>query len=116
MAWEKNEKPLELRQLLEENFLQNEHGRWYVPDPHKAQDLERMREKALLREFRQYAEGRGRLRVFRKEAVLAGFRRAWREKDYETIVRVAHRLPLRVLQEDPALLMYYDNALGKVEE
>ncbi len=115
MAWEKNEKPLELRQLLEENFLQDEHGRWYVPDPHKAQDLERMREKALLREFRQYAEGRGRLKVFRKEAILAGFRRAWREKDYETIVRVAHRLPLRVLQEDPALLMYYDNALGKVE-
>jgi len=115
MAWEKNEKPLELRQLLEENFLQDEHGRWYVPDPHKAQDLERMREKALLREFRQYAEGRGRLKVFRKEAVLAGFRRAWREKDYGTIVRVAHRLPLRVLQEDPALLMYYDNALGKVE-
>jgi len=115
MAWEKNEKPLELRQLLEENFLQDEQGRWYVPDPNKAQDLERLREKALLREFRQYAEGRGPLKVFRKEAVLAGFRKAWREKDYATIVHVARRLPLRVLQEDPALLMYYDNAVGKVE-
>jgi len=114
-AWEKNEKPLELRQLLEENFLRDQQGRWYVPDPHKAEDLERMREKALLREFRQYAEGRGRLMVLRKEAVLAGFRRAWREKDYETIVRVAHRLPLRLLQEDPALLMYYDNATTRLE-
>jgi hypothetical protein len=75
-----------------------------------------MREKLLLREFRRYASERGPLKVFRKEAVMAGFRRAWREKDYETIVRVADRLPLRVLEEDPALLMYYDNARGKLEK
>jgi hypothetical protein len=115
-AWQENEAPLELRQLLEENFLEDEEGRWYVPDPNKALDLERMREKALLREFRRYAGERGPLKVFRKEAVLAGFRHAWREKDYETIVHVADRLPLRVLEEDPALLMYYDNARGKLEK
>jgi DNA modification methylase/predicted RNA-binding Zn-ribbon protein involved in translation (DUF1610 family) len=115
-AWAENETPLELRQLLEENFLEDEEGRWYVPDPHRARDLEEMREKLLLREFRRYAGERGTLRVFRKEAVMAGFRRAWREKDYETIVRVADRLPLRVLEEDPALLMYYDNARGKLEK
>jgi len=86
-----------------------------VPDPNKAQDLERLRERSLLREFRQYAEGKGRLKVFRKEAVVTGFRRAWRDKDYATIVQVARRLPSRVLQEDPALLMYYDNAAGRVE-
>ena len=28
--------------------------RWYVPDPNKAGDLEKMREKALLKEFREY--------------------------------------------------------------
>jgi DNA modification methylase/predicted RNA-binding Zn-ribbon protein involved in translation (DUF1610 family) len=115
-AWAENETPLELRQLLEENFLEDEEGRWYVPDPNRARDLEEMREKLLLREFRRYAGERGTLRVFRKEAVMAGFRRAWREKDYETIVRVADRLPLRVLEEDPALLMYYDNARGKLEK
>ena len=115
-AWAENETPLELRQLLEENFLEDEEGRWYAPDPHRARDLEEMREKLLLREFRRYASERGPLKVFRKEAVMAGFRRAWREKDYETIVRVADRLPLRVLEEDPALLMYYDNARGKLEK
>jgi len=114
-AWAENETPMELRQLLEENFLEDEEGRWYVPDPNRARDLEEMREKLLLREFRRYASERGPLKVFRKEAVMAGFRRAWREKDYETIVRVADRLPLRVLEEDPALLMYYDNARGKLE-
>ncbi len=115
-AWAENEVLPELRDLLEENFLQDEEGRWYVPDPNRARDLEEMREKALLREFRRYAAERGPMRLFRKEAVLAGFRRAWREKDYETIVRVADRLPLRVLMEDPALLMYYDNARGKIEK
>jgi hypothetical protein len=33
-----------------------------------------------------------------------------------TIVQVARRLPSRVRQEDPALLMYYDNAAGRVKE
>jgi hypothetical protein len=28
--------------------------RWYVPDPNKAQDLEKKREKALLKEFETY--------------------------------------------------------------
>jgi len=40
----------ELRAILEESFLQDEAGRWYVPDPARAQDLERLRERALLRE------------------------------------------------------------------
>jgi len=114
-AWEQNEQPVELRELLEENFLPDEQDRWYVPDPNKAQDLERLRERSLLREFRQYVGGKGRLKVFRKEAVMAGFRHAWRDKDYATIIQVARRLPSRVLQEDPALLMYYDNAVGRVE-
>ena len=30
--------------------------------------------------------------------------------DFQTIVKLAERLPEEVLQEDPDLLMYYDNA------
>jgi hypothetical protein len=48
--------------------------------------------------------------------VRAGFKRAWAERDYRTIVQVAQRLPESVLQEDPGLLMYYDNALMRAEE
>ena len=46
----------------------------------------------------------------------AGFKHAWAGRDFATIVRVAERLPESVLQEDPGLLMYYDNALMRAEK
>ncbi|MSP14285.1 MAG: DNA methylase [Chloroflexi bacterium] len=104
----------ELGAILEQNFLQDAEGRWYVPDPNRASDLEKLRQKALLREFAEYVAGRGRLRQFRTEAVRAGFAEAWQRRDYQTIVRVAERLPEAVLQEDLDLLMYYDNASLRV--
>lgn len=100
----------ELSELLEQNFLQDGANRWYVPDPNKAGDLEKLRQKALLREFKQYVESKGRLRHFRTEAVRAGFAAAYQEGDYQTIIEIGDRLPERVLQEDLNLLMYYDNA------
>jgi hypothetical protein len=100
----------ELNDMLEQNFLQDPAGRWYTPDPNRAEDLERLRRRALLREFAGYVEGRARLRQFRTEAVRAGFADAWQRQDYATIIQVAERLPAAVLQEDPDLLMYYDNA------
>lgn len=88
--------------------------RWYVPDPNKQADLEKLREKALLREFDSYVDiveqRNKKLRQFRTEAIRAGFKRAWSERDYETIVKVGDRLPGKTLQEDDKLLMYYDNA------
>ena len=105
----------ELSEILEQSFLQDQAGRWYVPDPNRASDLEKLRQRALLREFAQYVEGRGRLRQFRTEAVRAGFADAWHRRDFATIVEVAERLPEAVLQEDPDLLMYYDNATLRVE-
>jgi predicted RNA-binding Zn-ribbon protein involved in translation (DUF1610 family) len=105
----------ELNELLEQNFLQDDQGHWYVPDPNRAGDLENLRLRSLLREFQIYVEGKKRLRQFRTEAVRAGFAHAWRDKDYATIVRVVERLPERVLQEDPDLLMYYDNASLRVD-
>lgn len=104
----------ELSEMLEQNFLQDEQERWYVPDPNKASDLEKLRLKALLREFNEYAKGKKKLKQFRTEAVRAGFGQAWQDHDYETIVDVAERLPESVLQEDPELLMYYDNASLRV--
>ena len=107
----KHEQPLELIEILKQNFLQDEAGKWYVPDHNKATDLEKVRQKALLKEFKEYTESTGRLRVFRSEAVRAGFANCIKRQDYETIVTVAERLPEDVLREDPDLLMYYDSAL-----
>jgi len=184
-GWQKHEKPLELSELLEQNFLRydgkgaipsqivswmkhssdlrkiiqeelrsgrakEENGqletrnqelitrakaRWYVPDPNKAGDLEKLRERALLREFEEYlpaprtsrhagreslsarqAGKQKRLKVFRLEAVRAGFKKAWQERDYATIIAVARKIPENVLQEDPKLLMWYDQALTRSGE
>ena len=107
----KHEQPLELIEILKLNFLQDADGKWYVPDHNKASDLEKVRQRALLKEFKEYTESTGRLRVFRSEAVRAGFADCIKRQDYETIITVAERLPEDVLRENPDLLMYYDSAL-----
>ena len=110
----------ELRGLDKEDpaLREKAKGRWYVPDPNKQADLERLREKALLREFQAYLKeletGKKQLKQFRTEAIRAGFKKAWRENDYQTIVKVGERLPEKVLQEVDKLLMYYDNALVRL--
>jgi DNA modification methylase/DNA-directed RNA polymerase subunit RPC12/RpoP len=171
-GWQKYEKPLELSELLEQNFLRydgkgpipaqlvswlkqseemrkaiqdalasgeaiEENGalvfsslspqssllitrskdRWYVPDPNKAGDLEKLRERSLLKEFEDYRTSNQRkLKVFRLEAVRAGFKKAWQERDYATIITVARKIPENILQEDPKLLMWYDQALTRSGE
>ena len=146
-GWSKNEAQLDLRELLNQNFLcydgkeavpeqihaylstnwkelrnlpkddltlvDKAKDRWYVPDPRKAGDLEKLREKALLREFQEYKEAKKKLKVFRLEAVRAGFKKAWQEHDYAVIVAVADKIPNNVLEEDPKLLMWYDQAVTR---
>jgi len=147
-GWQKHEKPLELSELLKENFLPYDgkgevpsqihsylssnfkelrnlikddpalrtkgKDRWYVPDPNKAGDLEKLRERALMHEFEEYRESKHkRLKVFRLEAVRTGFKKAWQERDYATIIAVARKIPEKILQEDPKLLMWYDQAVTR---
>lgn len=90
--------------------------RWYVPDPNKAQDLEKKRDKALLKEFETYKAFTGRkIRESRLEVLRAGFRAAWAAKDYQTIISIANKLPEETLQEDEKLLTLYDLALTRTE-
>ena len=111
----RQEKMPELMDMLKENFVQDDKGAWYVPDLTNAADLAKVRRKALLKEFwDSCAAGRGKLKVFRMEAIRAGFDECWKTRDFKTIVAVGERLPEAVLQEDPALLMYYDNACSRV--
>jgi hypothetical protein len=107
----------ELRELLQQNFLVDDDHRWYVPDPSRQLDLEKLREKALPQEFEEYkASKQKRLKVFRTEAIRTGFKAAWATRDYKTIVALAERLPLDVLQEDQTILMYYDNPSTRLGE
>ena len=173
-GWQKYEKPLELSELLEQNFLRYDgkgevpsqihsylssnfkelrglskdapalcakgKDRWYVPDPNKAGDLEKLRERALLKEFWEYLpagyepakpdSGAGflpglspnqaplprskKIKVIRLEAVRVGFKYCWQNRDYRTIVAVAQRIPEAILQEDSKLLMWYDQAMTRM--
>jgi len=107
----------ENRQLKTSNqeLLARAKSRWYVPDPNEAGDLEKLREKSLLREFKEYVESKKRLKKFRLEAVRAGFKKAWQERDYATIIAVAQKIPESILQEDPKLLMWYDQAETRLD-
>lgn len=90
--------------------------RWYVPDPNKAQDLEKKREKSLLKEFETYKAFSGRkIKESRLEVLRAGFRAAWATKDYATIISVSNKLADDTLQEDEKLLTLYDMALTRTE-
>lgn len=104
----------ELSVLLEENFLQSFDGKWYIPDITKEADMAKLREKSLLKEFDGYLATRGKLKLFRSEAIRAGFAKLWKDKNYKLIVATAERLPEQVIQEDDKLLMYYDISLGRV--
>ena len=90
--------------------------RWYVPDPNKAQDLEKKREKALLKEFEVYKSFTGRkIKESRLEVLRAGFNASWANKDYQTIIDIANKLPDETLQVDEKLLTLYDMALTRSE-
>ncbi len=85
--------------------------RWYVPDPNKAGDLEKLREQSLLKEFEEYKAAKKKLKVFRIEAVRVGFKKFWEQQEFAALISVAEKLPSNVLEEDPVLLMYYDQAV-----
>ena len=106
----------ELRNLPKDDptLVAKARDRWYVPDPRKAGDLEKLREKALLKEFEEYKEAKKKLKVFRLEAVRAGYKKAWQERDYAVIIAVAEKLPTNVMEEDPKLLMWYDQAVTRM--
>ncbi|WP_445630202.1 DNA methyltransferase [Nostoc sp. DSM 114167] len=98
-------------------LIEEAKGRWYVPDPNKAGDLEKVREKSLLKEFEEYRHSNHRkIKEVRLEAIRTGFRKAWQEREYPTIIEVARKIPENILQEDPKLLMWYDQSLTRTGE
>jgi hypothetical protein len=108
----------DLRSLDKDNpqLVAKAKDRWFVPDPNKAQDLEKKREKALLKEFEGYQAATGRkLKEFRLEVLRAGFKAAWGAKKYKAIIAIAQKIPEEALQEDEKLLLWYDQALTRTE-
>ena len=111
---DKYEEIPELSVLLEENFIQDKDGRWYIPDVTKEADVMKLREKKLWKEFESYLSSKGKLKLFRSEVIRVGFARLWKDKNYRAIVEIAERLPEKTIQEDQNLLMYYDISLSRI--
>jgi DNA modification methylase len=108
----------ELKVLLEENFLKDEEGRWYQPDPENEIHIEQLRTKRLLKEFDKYRQDAANLRTkrikeVRVEALRTGFKHCYQEKDFKAIVEVGNKIPENLLMEDEVLLQFYDIAGNK---
>ncbi len=148
-AWNKYEQELELRVLLEQNFLCYD-GRgpvpnpihtylstqyhelrnlkdedpalkakakdlWYVPNPKDAAEVEKMRERALLKEYETYKTEK-KIKTPRLEALRLGFQKSYEAHDYATVVVIAKKIPSDVVETDENLLRYFDRAQLHLED
>lgn len=108
----------EMRTILEENFLKNGNGQWYVPNPENEADLEKLRTNRLLKQFRnllsEIRSTKKKIKEVRVEAVRAGFKQCYQDKDFKTIVEIGDRIPEKLLMEDEVLLQFYDIASSRV--
>jgi DNA modification methylase len=108
----------EMRTILEENFLKNDKGQWYLPDPENEADLEKLRTKRLLKQFETYKteayKPKGKIKEARVEALRAGFKQCYQDKDFKSIVQIGDRIPNNLLMEDEVLLQFYDIASSRV--
>lgn len=115
----KNDILPELMQILEENFIKEPDGKWRKPNLQDDVDLEALRHKSLMREFKVYMEEvsnkpKGKIKEARLEALRAGFKQAYQDKDFATIIKVGDRIPQNLLTEDEQLLQFYEIASSRV--
>jgi len=108
----------ELKTLLEENFIEEPDGRWRLPNIQDDVDKNLLRTKALLKEFNLYKEQalkpKAKLKEVRVEALRAGFKQCYIDKEFQTIVTVAEKIPQNLRDEDEVLLQFYDIAMNKL--
>ena len=108
----------ELRTILEENFIEEEGGKWRIPNYEEALDLAKLHHKSLMRQFKFIVEmaqkPRARIKEANPEALRDGFKQCFKDRDFATIMLVSEKLPQNILTEDPDLLQYYDIAQMRV--
>jgi DNA modification methylase len=109
----------DLRPLLEENFGESDaEDRYHWPHPNLQARLEQERQTRLLRLFNEYlrqAQSGQKLKDVRKEAVLAGFAEAYREKRFGDILTVGRKLNKSLVEASAEIYDFVDIAEAKVE-
>ena len=115
----KGEVEVELKDVLEENFIQESDGSWRIPDMNEQKDRDELRNKQLLKIWQGYVDqiesGKAKkIKDVRLEAIKAGFKDCYQKKDFKRIVTIGDKIPENLLTEDETLLNYYDIASSKV--
>ncbi|MDQ4077001.1 MAG: hypothetical protein M3220_12235, partial [Chloroflexota bacterium] len=96
------------KRLIREQLVDEQDNHLYIVD--------RLRDVPLLGEFEAYRESTAyRLDDAKPEVLRAGFRHAWENSDYQTILDVANKLPRRLISNDPFLQRYVDLARLRTE-
>lgn len=108
----------ELKTILEENFIEEDGGKWRIPNYEEALDLAKLHHKSLMRQFKYIVEmaqkPRARIKEANPEALREGFKQCFKDRDFATIMLVSEKIPQNMLTEDPDLLQYYDIAQMRV--
>lgn len=108
----------ELKTILEENFIEDDGGKWRIPNYEEALDLAKLHHKSLMRQFKYIVEmaqkPRARIKEANPEALREGFKQCFKDRDFATIMLVSEKIPQNMLTEDPDLLQYYDIAQMRV--
>ncbi|NPV81512.1 MAG: DNA methylase [Firmicutes bacterium] len=110
----------ELRELLDNNFVL-ENGRYRRPQTEQEKEaIEAQRERELARAFDRFlaeaGSGGKRLKGVRKEALIFGFTRAYREKRYQDILAVARKLDQDFLETNGEINDFVEIAKLKTGE
>jgi hypothetical protein len=111
--WPDHEHRQELRDLLRDWFIEVD-GKWTNPDPENERHVEALRRKGLLRVFAGYASGKGKLKEFRREALIEAFRYCWNSAQHAVFVAVCERISDKVIREDAQLSEAYDLCVSAV--
>lgn len=109
----------ELMQILEENFIKESDGKWRKPNLQDDVDLEALRHKALMREFKVYVEvaqkPRGKIKEVRLEALKVGLYDLYKNNDFATTLKICNCIPQNILKEDEIVNQFWYTAMRKQE-
>ena len=106
----------ELKIILEENFT-TEGGRYKLPSDIERPEIEEVRNKRLIKKFNEIFEetqkSKRKIKEVRKEALLHGLMKLYKEKDIDQIKLLGNRLDRKIIDSDDDISAIVDWAMYK---
>jgi hypothetical protein len=106
----------ELRDILDDNFV-TEDGKYRIPSKFERKEKEENREKTLFKEFNKLLEeihtSKKKIKEVRKEALIQGLMKLYKEKDIDTIKLIGERIDRKIIDSDDDISTIVDWAMYK---